>query len=263
VDLIYLGQNSNMWRTRLCVAGSLKDIRNSLISRATNSLQISPTGVKSLCLLLGLDSNSLCEKCQSVSSNGPYSLCVSLLFNGYHGSLQGVKRQGCEFVHSPPSSAEVKNAYGRTSPPPIRLYSSDRVQLYLFTSYPWLFEYSMSISCGPIPSLDASSSKLQFLIRNIFIHAVSNTGYERRINVWQRITNSKHCSRKQSLPNLRYLPRIYLDGLSKIMKNIRMVSVPVDIRTGNLRNTSHKSDRLKCLDCYVRNYWTCSAAVNI
>jgi hypothetical protein len=34
----------------------------------------------------------------------------------------GVKRPGHEADHSPPSSAEVKNAWNYTSTPPIRLY---------------------------------------------------------------------------------------------------------------------------------------------
>jgi hypothetical protein len=42
---------------------------------------------------------------------------------GVPGALfLGVKRPGSEADHSPPSSAEVKNAYSYTSPPPIRLY---------------------------------------------------------------------------------------------------------------------------------------------
>jgi hypothetical protein len=34
----------------------------------------------------------------------------------------GVKRPGSEADHSPPSSAEVKNAWSYTSTPPIRLH---------------------------------------------------------------------------------------------------------------------------------------------
>jgi len=33
-----------------------------------------------------------------------------------------VKRPGCEDDHSPPSSAEVKNMWGYTATPPIRLH---------------------------------------------------------------------------------------------------------------------------------------------
>jgi len=41
----------------------------------------------------------------------------------YTPSIQWVKRLGCEADHSPPSSAEVKNAYSYTfTPPPIRLH---------------------------------------------------------------------------------------------------------------------------------------------
>jgi hypothetical protein len=48
----------------------------------------------------------------------------------------GVKRPGREVDHSPPSSAEVKNAWSYTSTPPIRLHgvalSSAQGQLYLY-----------------------------------------------------------------------------------------------------------------------------------
>jgi hypothetical protein len=47
----------------------------------------------------------------------------------------GVKRPGCETDHSPPSSAEVKNAWSYTCTRPIRLYgmvlSKAQGQLYL------------------------------------------------------------------------------------------------------------------------------------
>jgi hypothetical protein len=36
----------------------------------------------------------------------------------------GVKQLGCEVDHSPPSSAEVKNAWSYTSTPPIRLHGT-------------------------------------------------------------------------------------------------------------------------------------------
>jgi hypothetical protein len=46
----------------------------------------------------------------------------SLLSNGYLGALSlGKKRPGREADHSPPSSAEVKNAWSYTSTPPIHL----------------------------------------------------------------------------------------------------------------------------------------------
>jgi hypothetical protein len=48
----------------------------------------------------------------------------------------GVKRPGREADHSPPSSAEVKNAWSYTSTPPIRLHgvvlSKAQGQLYLY-----------------------------------------------------------------------------------------------------------------------------------
>jgi hypothetical protein len=47
----------------------------------------------------------------------------SLLSNGYQGALSlGVKRPGREADHSPPSSAEAKNAWTYTSTPPVRLW---------------------------------------------------------------------------------------------------------------------------------------------
>jgi hypothetical protein len=42
---------------------------------------------------------------------------------GTGGSFSGVKRPGLEADHSPPSSAEVKNAWNYTSIPPVRLHS--------------------------------------------------------------------------------------------------------------------------------------------
>jgi hypothetical protein len=42
----------------------------------------------------------------------------SLLFNGYRGSLPGVKRQGREADHSPPTSVEVKKMWIYTPTPP-------------------------------------------------------------------------------------------------------------------------------------------------
>jgi hypothetical protein len=40
---------------------------------------------------------------------------------GTRGSFPGVKQQGCEADHSPPSSAEVRNTWSYTSTPPIHL----------------------------------------------------------------------------------------------------------------------------------------------
>jgi hypothetical protein len=45
---------------------------------------------------------------------------LSLLSNGYRGSLPGGKRQGSEADHSPPTSAEVKN--GGAIPPPTHTF---------------------------------------------------------------------------------------------------------------------------------------------
>jgi hypothetical protein len=53
----------------------------------------------------------------------------------------GVKRPGREADHSPPSSAEVKNAWSYTSTPPIRLHgvvlSEAQGQLYLLLERNW------------------------------------------------------------------------------------------------------------------------------
>jgi hypothetical protein len=50
----------------------------------------------------------------------------SLLSSVFQGALSlGVKRPGYEADHSPPSSAEVKNAWSYTSTPPIPLFSSN------------------------------------------------------------------------------------------------------------------------------------------
>jgi hypothetical protein len=47
----------------------------------------------------------------------------SLLSNGYQEGLSlGAKRPGREADHSPPSSAEVKNAWSYTSTPPLHLH---------------------------------------------------------------------------------------------------------------------------------------------
>jgi len=46
----------------------------------------------------------------------------SLLFNGYGGSFSGGKAAGGEAEHALPSSAEVKNVWGCSSTPPIRLH---------------------------------------------------------------------------------------------------------------------------------------------
>jgi hypothetical protein len=50
---------------------------------------------------------------------------------GNRGFSLGTKRPGREADHSPPSSAEVKNAWSYTSALPIRLHG---VELFIFTS---------------------------------------------------------------------------------------------------------------------------------
>jgi hypothetical protein len=65
---------------------------------------------------------------------------------GTRGSFPGVKRQGREADHSPPSSADIKNAWSYTSTPPIRLHDvvlslgNYRACLYLYI-YLYLYLY--------------------------------------------------------------------------------------------------------------------------
>jgi hypothetical protein len=49
--------------------------------------------------------------------------------------------------------------------------------------------------------------------------------------------NWKEFVRKQSWPNMRYHPRIYLDG-RKTTKNLRILGDPAEILTGHFPNTS-------------------------
>jgi hypothetical protein len=65
----------------------------------------------------GAGNFSLHHHVQNGSGTHPASYPV-----GTRGSLPRVKRPEREADHSPPSSAEVKNAWSYTSTPPIRLY---------------------------------------------------------------------------------------------------------------------------------------------
>jgi len=60
------------------------------------------------------------NKIYAISPKGPDRLCSppSLLLSGYRAFFPGVKRPECEFNHSLPSSAEVKNVYRYASTPP-------------------------------------------------------------------------------------------------------------------------------------------------
>ena len=49
----------------------------------------------------------------------------SLLFNGYRGSLLGMKRPGREVNHAPPSIAEVNIEWSFTSTPPVYFHGVD------------------------------------------------------------------------------------------------------------------------------------------
>jgi hypothetical protein len=52
------------------------------------------------------------------TGSGAHPVCYPM---GTRGSFPGVNRPGREADHSPPSSAEVRNAWGYTSTPPVRL----------------------------------------------------------------------------------------------------------------------------------------------
>lgn len=167
-------------------------------------------------------------------------LHINFLFHWYRDSLQGVQRPEREVVYSLPSSYEVKNEWSHNSTPSICPYGTDRDKLtFLPCTLGCLFEYSVSYQLFvPIP-FHVSSSKLHCLTCNIFTHAINNTGYERRINVSYETMNSKH-SKKKRAADFRYFPSIYRGGLSKSMKKIGIDGIPVNIRTGNLRNNSQK-----------------------
>ena len=57
---------------------------------------------------------------------------IHLLFSGYRGSLPGIKRLTCEFDHSPPPSAEVKNEWSCASAPAICLHGIHRTRSRFF-----------------------------------------------------------------------------------------------------------------------------------
>jgi hypothetical protein len=65
----------------------------------------------------GVGNFSLHHRVQNGSGTHPASYPM-----GTRGSFPGVKRPGREADHSPPCSAEVKNAWSYTSTPPIRLH---------------------------------------------------------------------------------------------------------------------------------------------
>jgi hypothetical protein len=56
---------------------------------------------------------------------------LSLLLNGYRGSVPRVKWPGSEVYHSLPSSAEVKNEWSYTSTPPTCLHGVELFHLSL------------------------------------------------------------------------------------------------------------------------------------
>jgi hypothetical protein len=62
---------------------------------------------------------SLLHRIEIVPGDHPASC---LMGTGRGGGFPRVKRSGCETDHSPPTSAEVKNAWNYTSTSPIRLH---------------------------------------------------------------------------------------------------------------------------------------------
>jgi hypothetical protein len=60
----------------------------------------------------------------------------SLLLNGYRGPLPGMKQQGREVYHLPPSTAKVKKEWSYTSSHHMSLYGVDEGRIYHYLSSP-------------------------------------------------------------------------------------------------------------------------------
>jgi hypothetical protein len=180
-----------MWRTRLRAVGFLK--RRGIIwlaKRLTDFIAHLQSLIQCLSFLVW----TAIDRIRSASPlKRNVLLCVSLLFNWYHGSLQGVKRPERVVVHSPPSSDEVQNEWNHF----YSLYMSlwhRQVQLYLFTFYPRVFIWIFCVLSAVLPHTLARfifKTTIYCLVCNtrIFSHAVSNTGCECRINVQYETTN--------------------------------------------------------------------------
>jgi hypothetical protein len=195
-----------------------------VISQATNRLQSSPAGVKSIYFLLGLDSNVSHKKCQSLETGRTF---ISASYS--RGSLQGVKRPEREVVHSPPSSDEFKM---RGVIPLLPLYAfmaqtGTTLPFYLLPSAVYLNILCL-INCSPPYPFTFHSSKLYCLICNIFTHAISNTGYERRINLRYETMNSTHRRKKQLLSILGTFPAFtWMDWVTAWRKSELLVSLSI------------------------------------
>ena len=84
------------------------------------------------------------DKRFSLLRSHPYRL----LFNGYRGSVQGVKRSGCEVDRSLSSNAQGKTEGSSTSAPPACPRDVERGVLYKTERY-----YVQLQICGPLVSV--------------------------------------------------------------------------------------------------------------
>jgi hypothetical protein len=64
----------------------------------------------------------ICVFCKASRPDPLWGSNLSLLFNGYRGSVAGLKGAGRDVDHLPPSRAEVKDEWSRTSPSPLCLH---------------------------------------------------------------------------------------------------------------------------------------------
>jgi hypothetical protein len=92
----------------------LLDTSSGYLSGIALGYELDDRGVR---VLAGAGNFSLHHRVQTGSGAHPPSYPM-----GTMGSFPGIKRQGRVADHSPPSSAEVKNAWSYTFTPPIRLH---------------------------------------------------------------------------------------------------------------------------------------------
>jgi hypothetical protein len=86
-----------------------------------------------------------------------------LLYNGYRGSFQGLKRPGREVNHPPPSSAAVKNEWRCTSAPPIFFNVVDRENFTFFLLRTVTSVNVMCKFCGSILGFE-SNYRFQYVL---------------------------------------------------------------------------------------------------
>jgi hypothetical protein len=73
------------------------------------------------------------------------------------GSLSPeIKQLGCEALHSPPSSAEVKNIWGHNSTPPVCFIASYLINRYIFMVWYLVkqrdnFTFTFAFHCEYVP----------------------------------------------------------------------------------------------------------------